>query len=264
MAIYRQVHISFWQDSWVEDLSSEEKYFYLYLLTNSQTKQCGCYEIGKKIMMFETGLTPKKIDQHLKTFVKERKIDYNPATKEVLMRNWLKFNSFKSPKVKTCILKELEEIKYQPFKDYILAFMEGNGADDMLIEYDLEPEEEDTPEPAGDPEFTKDFLLFWSIYPRKEGKLSAYKKFNIAKKKMSSEDILKATKNYAEECVLNSTEKRYIKLPATFLGPDMWYKEWVNRRPTKGKSAGKKSGEYQPSNHYKPLGGDSKKDDDRK
>ena len=253
MAIYRQVHISFWQDSWVEDLSPEEKYFYLYLLTNSQTKQCGCYEIGKKIMMFETGLTSNKIEKLLKKFIKEKKIEYNPDTKEVLMRNWLKYNSFKSPKVRTCIMKELEEVKHKPFRDYILAFMEGNGADDFEMGYEYNTEVEAT-EPPDDPEFTKDFLVFWNIYPRKEGKVAAYKKFNTAKKEVTAEDIIKATKNYAEECKINATDKKYIKLPATFLGPDKWYKEWVDRKPQKrGKQGGSQS--HQPSNYYKPLGG---------
>ncbi|TKI91171.1 replication protein, partial [Bacillus wiedmannii] len=37
MAVYRPVHVSFWQDSFVLDLTPEEKYFYLYLMTNSKT-----------------------------------------------------------------------------------------------------------------------------------------------------------------------------------------------------------------------------------
>ena len=38
MATYRQVHITFWQDPFIEDLEPMEKYFYLYLMTNSKTK----------------------------------------------------------------------------------------------------------------------------------------------------------------------------------------------------------------------------------
>lgn len=50
MAIYRKIHISFWQDPFVLKLTPEEKYFYIYLMTNSKTNQLGCYEISKAII----------------------------------------------------------------------------------------------------------------------------------------------------------------------------------------------------------------------
>ena len=65
MAAYRQVHISFWQDPYIEDLSPKEKYFYLYLMTNSRTKQCGCYEISMELIKYETGLTQQEIDSYI-------------------------------------------------------------------------------------------------------------------------------------------------------------------------------------------------------
>ena len=38
MAVYRSVHLSFWTDNKVEDdFTPEDKYFYIYLLTNPQT-----------------------------------------------------------------------------------------------------------------------------------------------------------------------------------------------------------------------------------
>ncbi|PEZ81277.1 chromosomal replication initiator DnaA, partial [Bacillus cereus] len=46
MAIFRQVHTSFWNDVKVqEEFTPEDKYFFLYLLTNPQTKQIGVYQI---------------------------------------------------------------------------------------------------------------------------------------------------------------------------------------------------------------------------
>ena len=44
MAVYRHIHIEYWQDGFVLDLTPEEKYFYIYLMTNSKTSQCGIYE----------------------------------------------------------------------------------------------------------------------------------------------------------------------------------------------------------------------------
>ena len=49
MAAYRHIHIDYWQDSFVLDLTPEEKYFYIYLMTNSKTTQCGDYRNGNGI-----------------------------------------------------------------------------------------------------------------------------------------------------------------------------------------------------------------------
>ena len=57
MAIYRLVYMKFWNEDAkvVNDFSPEDKYFYLYLLTNPHSNICGCYEIGTKTMSIETG-----------------------------------------------------------------------------------------------------------------------------------------------------------------------------------------------------------------
>jgi len=111
MAVYRNVHISFWQDPFVLKLTPEEKYFYLYLMTNSKTKQCGIYEIPKSIMNFETGYNLETVDKLLKKFIKYKKIIYDEATNEMMLVNWLKYNYSKSPKVVTCINKEIKNVK---------------------------------------------------------------------------------------------------------------------------------------------------------
>ena len=151
MAAYRQVHISFWQDPYIEDLSPKEKYFYLYLMTNSRTKQCGCYEISMKLIKYETGLTQQEIDSYIEKLSTGKKIGYDKQNQEFLLLNWLKHNSFKSPKVLACIEKELEFVKTQSFIDYINLFIEGNiPMDSLSIDYsktiDTQSQEEEKEE----------------------------------------------------------------------------------------------------------------------
>ena len=132
MATYRQVHISFWQDPYIEDLSAKEKYFYIYLMTNSKTKQCGCYEISMKLIKYETALTQQEIDAFITKLSIGNKIRYNQENQEFLILNWLKHNSFKSPKVLACIIKELQDIKTEEFKQYIYDFSNGSTSIDSL------------------------------------------------------------------------------------------------------------------------------------
>ena len=70
MSIYRHVHINFWQDAFILDLTPEEKYFYIYLMTNSKTSQCGIYELPKRIIETETGYNRETVNKLLNRFIK--------------------------------------------------------------------------------------------------------------------------------------------------------------------------------------------------
>jgi len=99
-------------------------------------------------------------------------------------------------------------------------------------------------------QFSDEFQKFWDLYPRKEGKPAAYKKFKLAKKAHGVQAVMQATKNYTEDC--KGRERRYIKLPATFLGPDKWYEEWIDKKPEPQRPA-LPSRSNEPSNYYKKL-----------
>ena len=61
------------------------------------------------------------------------------------------------------------------------------------------------------------FEELWKIYPRKKDKASAYKKYQARLNDGYSEnELLTATKAYAEECKRNHTEERYIKQGKSF------------------------------------------------
>lgn len=131
MAVYRQIQITFWQDGFVLELTLEEKYFYLYLMSNSKTTQCGIYELPKKIIEIETGYNRETVEKLLKRFIEYGKILYSQETQEIMLLNWIKYNGSNSPKVKSKIEKELKEIKYKEFgiKYYRLSIPYLNSID---------------------------------------------------------------------------------------------------------------------------------------
>ena len=99
MAIFRKIHTSFWSDTFIQDLDNDHKLFYLYLLTNERTKQCGIYEISKKQISFDLGYSIDRVSKLLKYFIDTNRIMYSEPTKELALRNWTKFNGSTSPKV---------------------------------------------------------------------------------------------------------------------------------------------------------------------
>lgn len=126
--------MSFWTDAEVIEMTPEEKYFYLYLLTNPYTTQSGIYEISRKIMAFETGYHLETIDKLLAKFEEKGKIKFDPETNEIFLKNWLKYNWSNSPKVITAVIESLKKVKST---DILLVFW-NNIADetkDILIQY---------------------------------------------------------------------------------------------------------------------------------
>ena len=137
MAKYRAIQTDFWEDGFVLDLTPEEKYFYLYILSNPRTTQCGCHELPYKVIEMQTGYNRETVEKLLQRFVDYGKIEYSPDTKEILIKNWHKFNFTKSPKVMNCILKEISEIKNQDFKNYMIEVCIDYGypMDTLSIDY---------------------------------------------------------------------------------------------------------------------------------
>ena len=119
MAIFRKIHTSFWSDPFIQDLDNDHRLFYLYLLTNEKTKQCGIYEISKKQIAFELGYSIDRVSKLLAYFIKNDKILYSDATKEVALKNWMKYNSSTSPKVVSCIKSELCVVKDRVLIEYV-------------------------------------------------------------------------------------------------------------------------------------------------
>ena len=75
MALYRNVHVSFWNDTKIiDEMTPEDRYFMLYLLSNPHTNQVGCYEISVRDISKETGYTEESIKKLLERFEKKLKV----------------------------------------------------------------------------------------------------------------------------------------------------------------------------------------------
>ena len=141
MAIYRNLHISFWTDNKVEDdFTPEDKYFYAYLLTNPQTNICGCYEVSTNQMAHYMGFSNDTVIRLLDRFEKVHKvIRYCEETKEVLILKWYKYNWSKSEKTLVGVENVAKHIKSDDFRRYVMDTVNKvrGGADDCQTEEEL-------------------------------------------------------------------------------------------------------------------------------
>lgn len=121
MANFRSIKTIFWSDSKiVDEFSREDRYFYLYLLTNEKSNQLGCYELSIKQICRDTDFDKKEVEELLDRFENELKIiSYDYDTKEIFIKNWHKYNWLNSEKTKKCIEKEFALVKSGKLKDLI-------------------------------------------------------------------------------------------------------------------------------------------------
>lgn len=122
MALYRQIFIEFWKDPKVtEEMSAEDRYTLLYLLTNPHTTQIGIYQITKRQIAFDLGYSTESVGAIIERFEKLLGlIRYNPETRELAIKNWGKYNLKRGGKpVLDCIRKELEKVKDRTLIEYV-------------------------------------------------------------------------------------------------------------------------------------------------
>lgn len=129
MALYRNIHLSFWQDTKVtDDFTPEDRYFYLYLLTNPHTNLCGCYEISIKQMANEMGYDVKKVDKLIERFSSiHNLIRYSKTGRELLIFHWSKYNWTSSEKFRKPLLQEIQNVKTDSFREYLLKMFNGEN-----------------------------------------------------------------------------------------------------------------------------------------
>ncbi len=135
MAIYRNVQLSFWTDSKVEDdFTPEDKYFYLYLITNPQTNICGCYQISYAQVTNQTGYNKDTVNRLIERFENVHKvIRFCKDTKEVLLLNWYKYNWNRSEKTLVGVENVAKYIKTPEFRDYVLYVIDCVRNDNQFI-----------------------------------------------------------------------------------------------------------------------------------
>lgn len=243
MAIYRNIQMSFWTDTKIMDeFSVEEKFMYLYLLTNPHTNLCGCYEISFRQIAYETGLGEKKIKSVFDKLQKPHEvIRFSNDTKEILLLNWSKYNWTSSEKFRKPLLKEIESVKNPDFKAFLSDLY--NGTDNVSIPYIYGS---DTTVTVTDTDTVTDTVLnnsqiesefedIWKLYPRKIGKSKAKEKYIQARKSgTTKEQIENGVKSYVKYIETNDVEEEYIKHGSTFFNQQSWLDEYKTTPKNKG------------------------------
>lgn len=131
----RVVNSDFWRDETVEYFTPEDKYFWLYLLTNPQSNLLGIYKITRKRMAFETGYSMESIDNLIDRFENKYGL-VRYKDNEIAIKNYLRHGIIKGG---------------QPIYDALMRFLKDvRNKDFIKWVYESVRNREDTPQTVKD------------------------------------------------------------------------------------------------------------------
>ena len=138
MSTFRKIYTKFWKDGKViEELTPEDKFFFVYLLTNPATTQIGIYQITKKQMSFELGYSIETINSLMDRFENHHKlIKYNSSTRELAIKHWGRYNLDRGGKpMMDCINKELGIVSDISLIEYVSENIKRDDIKELFINY---------------------------------------------------------------------------------------------------------------------------------
>ena len=237
MATFRTVKTSFWTDrKIVDEFSPEDKYFFLYLLTNPRTTQLGIYEFVPKLAAFDLGWSKDAVMVLLDRFEnKYNIIRYSNETGEIAIKNFLLHSIIKGGKpVMDCLKKETSQVKDRSLIKYI--YIHINNIDNLnntikeyihyLKEYIYDNDNDnerivndthhDTSNDIQDIDSLSEELFdsLWVLYPKRRGKgsVSATQKRKIYR--IGFDEMARCIDRYKQE--VQGKDEKYIKMGSTF------------------------------------------------
>jgi DnaD/phage-associated family protein len=109
MADFRNIHTRIWTDSWFSELEPDAKLVFIYLFSNPNASICGIYEMPKRNIALDTGLSLDRVSEILDVFSGAGRVRWEKGIVWVL--NLQKYNDAGgSPKLQARIAKELVAI----------------------------------------------------------------------------------------------------------------------------------------------------------
>lgn len=153
MSKLRSVSTAFWSDTFIEELSPNEKLLFLYLITNDKTNMLGIYELSIKKMSFDTGIDKDIILKALKKFESLSKVKY--VKNHIVLVNFMKHQNYNTNMKKSAIdiynelPNELKNSELSISKDNPLEGFERLSnhygmvsKEEVELEYEIEEEKE--------------------------------------------------------------------------------------------------------------------------
>ena len=130
--MYSKIDSRFWSDEKILGLSSDARYFMLYLLTTSHRNVLGCYQLPMAYAQEDLAIPIKRFDAAWKELVDSGMVQYDKTTRVVLVKNFLKYNPIENPKQAIGAKTKLQGMPKTALLAEVLHFLESNNGKEYL------------------------------------------------------------------------------------------------------------------------------------
>lgn len=133
MEVFTRVERGYWQDEFILELTPEQKFFYLYLMSNSKVNTLGAYVFPLTMSTVELGYNKETVLKLLDHFAQVGKIIWDETTKEVFLLNWPKRNWNKRTATLRALKKDVDALKSPVLREKISAMLSAFcGGEDAI------------------------------------------------------------------------------------------------------------------------------------
>ncbi len=260
MEVFTKVERGYWQDEFILELTPEQKFFYLYLMSNSKVNTLGAYVFPMTMSTVELGYNKETVLKLLDHFAQAGKIIWDETTKEVFLLNWPKRNWNRKTATLRALKKDFDALKSPMLREKISAllsaFSDGEAIDDTEEQKGTNGNNEKQKETNGNNgdilagrienrekrienrEKEKEdggtvfdaaaaFEIFYKAYPNKKNVKTARTRWE--KMKVTPElyrEIMEGLKRAKNSQEWTKDDSAYIPHPATWLNGEGWKNEY--------------------------------------
>ena len=264
MEVFTKVERGYWQDEFILELTPEQKFFYLYLMTNNKVNTLGAYVFPLTMSTVELGYNNETVLKLLVHFAQVGKIIWDETTKEVFLLNWPKRNWNRKTATLRALKKDFDALKSPMLREKISAllsaFSDGEAIDDTEEQKGTNGNNEKQKETNGnngdilagrienrekrienrekEKEKEKEdggtvfdaaaaFEIFYKAYPNKKNVKTARTRWE--KMKVTPElyrEIMEGLKRAKNSQEWTKDDSAYIPHPATWLNGEGWKNEY--------------------------------------
>lgn len=275
MATYRQIHVKIWASPDFQNVSALSKFVFIYLFSNTHRNEAAIYKITPKTISNETDIPIDDVINCLEELNNAGLIKNDQVEHIVWVINAVRYQTI-GPNMIKAILKDIEAIQHS-FSEEFLSYYEDILTPSERVSKGIRNPSETLPDKYKDnvninsnpninnnlsishqksyksnsnnkksaSDYTPEFEEFWSIYPRKKEKQSAYRCWKTRLEEgHQPRELIEAAKLYSHECHRQGTQEQFIKQAKTFIGcnkPFLDYKDKGTNeiKPYRGESTGR-------------------------
>ena len=242
--MYRTIDAKFWTDPKVRQLSTTNKLLFLYFITSPHAHFSGLYYMPNTTVSHETGIRLADVGKGIDTLSGAEIVMADTLSELIWVVNMFEYQSH-SIKLLRNIEKYLLDLHNSPL---IGAFLERYSELDIPYRYPIgavyhkeqeQRKEQDQHKEEPLPNDGEDFEQFWNEFKamkRGVGKVAAKKAWHTTTfvgrpgdgghRPIEFAVLIEAAKHYRMFCEQEKTEPKFIKQPATFLGPDRHWEDF--------------------------------------